>query len=149
MYTDLKLSYTHLIFCASAAICMLKSIIPILIDIGDCEEETWGDMPSPKSSTKSPVLVKTLEPNPSYGVLPESPCPVRKSVVDETDQVVYDNDQIPEYDDTEVYVNDQPPGTEEELYANDQPDEFEEYEYIQVKPSSRASPEMSEYDEYY
>ncbi|XP_065911906.1 uncharacterized protein [Dysidea avara] len=98
---------------------------------GDCEEETWGDMHSPKSSIKSPVLVNTLEPNPSYGVLPESPRPVHKSVVDETDQVVYDNDKIPEH----KAVNDQPPGGEElELYVNDQPDEFEEYEYIQVKP---------------
>ena len=88
-------------------------------------------MHSPKSSIKSPVLVNTLDPNPSYGVLPESPRPVHKSVVDETDQVVYDNDKIPEH----KAVNDQPPGGEElELYVNDQPDEFEEYEYIQVKP---------------
>ena len=106
-------------------------------------------MPSPKSGTNSSVLKNnTLDPNPSYGVLPHSVC---KSIVDETDQVVYDNDQIPEYDDTETYVNNQPQGAEEELYANDEQDVFEdtEYEYIEVQPSQRTLPETLESNEYY
>ena len=109
-------------------------------------------MSSLESGTNSSVLKNnTLELNPSYGVLPDTPRPVRKSIVDETDQVVYDNDQIPEYDNTETYVNNQPQGAEEELYANDEQDVFEdtEYEYIEVQPSQRTLPETLESNEYY
>jgi len=133
----------------------LYEIRLILISIGNCcSEKTCGNMSSLISGTKSSALKNnTLEPNPSYGVLPDALHSVHKSIVDETDQVVYDNDQIPEYDDTETYVNDQLLGTEEELYANDEPDVFEEYEYIHVQHSPRTSPrtlpEMLESNEYY
>jgi len=103
-------------------------------------------MPSIKGHSKSPVAEQLLEPNPSYGVLPKSSS---KSAADETDEVVYDNDQIPDSDTPEDYVNDQPVGAGDELYDNDQPDVFEEYEYINVQSSPRSTPEISESNEYY